>query len=265
MKFAYFKEEIQNNKLTFISPLLWKDPYETIFFEKNKIIKGDTFNLWCICSAYDSVSNEESAWLRSNFNNVSNDVNDKIIRVSYSFDKLCQVLENISNYSKNQVEFYISIIDYSQSKDTLIKKKGMLINSIDDYLNLLSLKRKAFFYENELRLFAVTKTPAFNNKTNVEIDDIFKANYNVNCSCSLSDAIFSVTMPPMEPFKRTDARFSEYAKFQDLYNLDLRIQLIKLIQDTRKIQQSRLYTNETDTKWIGNLVNNYSKSGKIII
>ncbi len=273
IRFRYFKNEILNNKLFFISPLLWKDPYETVFFENNMQIGNDKYNVWCICTTYESVFNEESAWKRSGVGLDICNTDDKIVRVSYHFDKFCELLEQISGFYQNKVEFYISIIDYSQSKDTLIKKNVSQIKSLDEYLNLLSLKRKAFFYEYEMRIFAVVKDKDFynnndkNSTRNCEdkVNELFEAELGNNSPLKLSDAVFSVTMPPLEPFKRTDVRFEIYDKLQDLDNLDLRVQLKKLFSTPRIVQQSRLYTSNQDSSWVGKIMKNYKQHGEVKI
>lgn len=237
MPFSRFKQDVENNTLTFISPLKWRDPFENVFYNPTQMIQGYTLDIRCICTTYDHVENEESAWARST------DVDDKLIRVTYRFDELCTVLEKAAQ--EEDCQFYFSVVDYSQSKDNLVAGNAPSYQTIDDYLNVLSLKRKAFSYENELRIFAVYK-----KNVDMGIKPIGL------CPDAYSKILDSVTMPPMEPFLREDLRFNIYDKLQDLENLQLRKSLLTLNPGVR-ICQSRLYSqNNVNTSWIKNIVNN---------
>ncbi len=235
MPFLRFKQDVENGCLSFLSPLKWRDPFENVFYAPHQIIGGATFDVRCICTTFDRVENEESAWARSG----SSD--DKQIRVTYKFDKLCRVLEQAAQ--EVGCKFYFSVVDYSQSKDNLIAANAQVYQTIDEYLNVLSLKRKAFSYENEIRIFAVF---------NKQVQNIVSVSV---CANAYNDIVDCVTMPPLEPFLRDDPRFSIYDRLQDLDNLQLRKDLLNLGVCTR-IWQSRLYSQiKGESEWINKIAN----------
>lgn len=146
--------DIQMHKLSFISPCLWADPFEQLFFrEEGVVIGGATYYIRCICFTYDWIESEEAAWNRS-------DDSQEVVRVEYNFEKLCDYLISFKEY-----KFYFSVMDYSMPRADIIKlsngfkTKRWFPSSLDEYLNVMSLKRKAFSYENEIRLFMVSNKP----------------------------------------------------------------------------------------------------------
>ena len=222
ISFSHFKTDITKRNLTFVSPSLWFDPYETVFFDKNLVIGEKHVKIMCICATYDYVDGEEAAWKRND------DKKDKAIRVSFRFEETCKVLSDIGKM--NNCVFYISIVDYSSSKDILIKKNKPVYTSIDDYIRMMSFKRKAFAYENEIRLFAVSDN--FGTPDNTVSFKLREKDYD--------NIIEKITLPPLNPFLREDERFKLYKKMQDNENLQLRTQLKHLLPNTM-INQSQLY------------------------
>lgn len=219
---SYFKSDIDKNQITFVSPILWFDPFENVFYDERLVIGNKNVDIRCICATYDYVDGEESAWRRS-----EDCKNDKTIRISLNYEKTCEILEKLG--TNNNCDFYISIVDYSQSKDNLIKKNTPLYKTVADYIKVMSFKRKAFAYENELRIFAVSDK--FNQK------EVFPFPLKSDDYISM---IEKVTLPPLNPYKRKDARFKIYEKIQDDENLDLKTELQKILPK-EKINQSRLY------------------------
>ncbi len=149
MTASHFLSDLNSQQLTFISPKLWNDPFERLFYIDDGIeIGGIKYYIRCICLTYDWIESEETAWNRGLGGHA-------MVRVEYDFQKLCDVLEMQSNF-----DFYFSVVDYSLPRRDIIQLSRLYqVNSLQDYLNLLSLKRKAFVYENEVRLFMVSKSP----------------------------------------------------------------------------------------------------------
>lgn len=240
IKFSLFRDSINGKYISFVSPYKWYDPYETLFYDPNVKIGNDNYKVSCMCCCYDDVESEESAWGRSNLEQTTN---NKIIKVSYNMDALCDIMENFAN-NNNQIDFYISIVDYSQSKTQLIpSNKHATYSCIDEYINIMSLKRKAFAYENELRIFAVAgpnyKSSFFDN------EGIFKASL-----CCPIKAIEKITLPPLKPILRNEPEFDIYSKLQDVQNFELRKDLMQLLPGVQ-INQSRLYQlGSQSSKWI---------------
>jgi hypothetical protein len=135
---------------------------------------------------------------------------------------------------ENTCQFYLSVADYSQSKDNmLVSNIKTMYSSIEKYIKLMSLKRKAFAYENELRIFAVfegIKQPL----NNVES---FKL-----CSKKYSEIINHITLPPLQPNKSIIKVF-DYDKLQEAKNAPIK----KMLEESLpivKIQESRLYSKK---------------------
>ena len=216
-------EDILDNKITFVSPTMWDDPFEGMFYNKELKIDKKLLDIRCICTTYDCVYNEEAAWNRANNK-------ENTVRVSYKFKEFCEMLSEIGQ--QNVCRFFLSVADYSQSKD------NMLVSNIKDeysaigkYIKLMSLKRKAFAYENELRIFAVFE------KAERPLNDIesFKL-----CSKNYSEVINHITLPPLKPNKSIN-KFFDYDKLQEAKNAPIKKKL-KDYLPTVKIQESRLYS-----------------------
>lgn len=225
--FSYLKSDIENNKITFISPLLWDDPFENVFYDENLTINGKKVDIRCICATYDYVDGEEAAWKR-----VENNKDVRTVRVSLNYDKTCELLEQIGN--NNNCDFYISVVDYSQSKDSLIKKNTPQYNTVSDYIKIMSLKRKAYAYENELRIFAVSESFEQESQNS---NEVFSFSLKPN---DYNSIIEKVTLPPLSPLKRNDPQFKQYSTIQNKENMSLRQELQKYLPNS-KICQSHLY------------------------
>ena len=196
--------DLQNSTLSFLSPKLWKDPFERTFYDDNLTINNRHYDIRCICTTYDYVENEEAEWNRSN-------KKIDMVRVSFCFDKFCELLDGIGK--KEKCVFYISIADYSQSKDNLIKSNTPKYASIEEYIKVMSLKRKAFSYENEMRIFAVFEEP------NLPKNDVVPFNIN-----DYKSIINNVTLPPLNSTNNT-----------------MKGKLTSLLPDS-KVQESGLYS-----------------------
>lgn len=241
IKFTHFRDSLKNGnmELVFASPYKWNDPYETMYYEPNVKIGADTFNIACMCCCYDDVESEESAWNR---NNLPANVDEKTIKVSFNMDSLCDVLEQYASQNPG-ISLYFSIVDYSQSKSQLIpKNKPSSYSSIGDYISIMSLKRKAFAYENELRIFAVSE----NTQPFFSSDGLFKVSVPVASPSLLA----KVTLPPMSPILPKDPRFVVYPELQDIENYDLRLEIERILPGVQ-INQSQLYNMKKSlSSWI---------------
>ena len=253
LKFSRFEESIDtlNNKfnIAFLSPYKWFDPYETLFYEPNLRIGNDSYQIACICCCYDDVESEESAWNRTK---LTQNTDEKIVKLSFSLDGLCDSFEKYAvqtNQENNMdLNFYFSVVDYSQSKTQMItSNKPIFYKNVDEYINIMSLKRKAFAYENELRVFVVAKNS----------HDFFDKNGAVSISTPLTTLpLLKVTLPPKSPVLRTTPEYCLYSKLQDLENYALRCKIKKHFPNV-SIYQSRLYQIGNNTsQWINTFVSN---------
>lgn len=218
--------EMMNGKMRFESPFRWTDPFEYLFYESDIKIGNKTYSVACCCFTLDSSSNEESLW-KVHSNNSQN-ANDTIIRVAMKLDVLCKTLAK----SNPDYTFYVSDVDYSMSREQILnlhtKRQGKY-KSIDEYITDLTIKRRAFKFENELRIFAVKEGI-------IQFKDFF-CMINIKFTKSL---ITSVTLPPLDPKNNKN----NYSKQQEQESNKLKHLLKVKIKYKNKIYQSRLYDIE---------------------
>ncbi len=251
MKFKHLKKMIEgpingdfNFKLSFISPYLWDDPCESVFYKPAIQIQNEWYNILCICTTLEPTENEESAWRRAQR---SNDTDEKTVRVAFDFSAFCQTLEKIAS-KEGDLSFYLSLADYSESRDFF--KKNKPYSTLDEYIELMSKKRKAFAYENEMRIFAVRKIKSSDCETQEETKD-----FDIDLSEDERNILFKdITLPPYPPIPKKNPQSHFYHKIQDYDNLDLRIGIEDLSFPNTKIKQSRLYELKSDNSFAKSLV-----------
>ena len=256
-KYKYFNQSITAKNgtydvsLTFVSPFKWDDPCESVFYQPNINIGGKYYDVKCICTTLEPTEGEEAAWKR---NESSYIIDDKTIRVAYGFMPFCELLEQIGN--ENGVFFYLSMADYSESRDYFKMNQNKMYNSIDDYICDLSKKRKAFAYENEMRVFVVREVQ---NSTN-NIDDMVTFLTNIGQK-KVHNLFLNVTLPPLKPFPYNSPQKCIYGRMQDIENFELRIQLLNLCGSTlfqnKNLRQCHLYEINGSSTFATSLVNLY--------
>ena len=217
MPFSRLYTELERKTMTFISPELWTDPFEKAF---NTSSKG--FNLKCLCFTFNGSLGEEWAWKA--FSN-----SEQLVRIEILFEKLVDALSVASSQNGNKWDFYISVCDYSLDKRSIISiinqnKKAAKTNNILDCLNMMSIKRKAFSYEKEIRVFAVPKDN--NTESTLQIKKVDYKNF-----------ITRVLLEPLEPFQ-DDLRTKFYSQLQLIHNAGIKEYFTK---QKIKVQQSHLY------------------------
>lgn len=254
MKCRYFLDSINRSsgkltfKLTFVTPDKWDDPCESFFYNSNIVINNKQCNLACYSTTLESTENEESAWKRGENNSIVSP-GDKTIRVSFDFMTLCKAL---NNYAKDKdIRFYLSMCDYSESRSFFTSKNNTAVISDEtDYILLMSKKRKAFSYENEMRIFAI------GNDVNIK-EGLFQVELDIT-NLQITSLIPIVTLPPYPVIPREDPFATAYANIQDMSNFPLRA-AIKKQHKNIDIQQCRLYQTggSYNTKLIQALSNIY--------
>ena len=251
--FKYFKDSLKKLddgnyevSLTFISPDLWSDPCEYAFYEHNKTINNDSYDIFCICTTLEPTEGEEVAWKRYERDNSTD---KKTIRVGYRFEPFYKFLDKLAKESKEDISFYLSMADYSQSRDYFKKNLTKAYSSLDEYINDCSKKRKAFANENEMRIFLVKKN-CFKKTANNTMELKTKMS-----PIDVKNLFHSFALPPYPPFPKSSPKCFYYGKIQDLDNFDLRIELKNLFDFD--IIQSRLYETKPDTEYVKKLVAEY--------
>lgn len=221
MPFSRLYTELEKKTLTFVSPLKWKDPFEKAFLELN-----NGLNVKCICSTYNRSIGEEWAWQAYS-------CDEPIIRIGLQFDKFLSVLSNITKKKGNKWKFYISVCDYSLNKEDILSlkasvKKNKTLLSNDEFLSLMSIKRKAFATEKEIRVFAIT------DGNNSEPITVFK-------KVDYKNFLSSILLEPLTPYD-DETRQKQHSKLQEIMNNGIRRYLEKEKGvDKKMIQQSHVY------------------------
>jgi hypothetical protein len=226
MPLSRFVNAVQSKKFTFLSPLLWLDPFETLLYKPMVQIDQETYHINACCFAGNDIQNEEGFW-----NIWGNGSNEPIVRVTYDMSKLLRALSTQAN---ENIVFYLGAIKYLTRHEILQKSKNgsnKTYSSISDYLSDCLLKRDAYSYEIELRLFAVTC--GGRGKDILDVDEI---DYTTGI-------VTDVTMPPLEPLGNSHPSLCMYKCMQDCVNLNVK-QKIERLNLCCDIKQSALYCTD---------------------
>ena len=192
-----FVQSVDNGVLVFVSPETWYDPFEQLYFGIDCSSRGYTNeDIACMCVSEKSSTNEDASW------KVYAGSNNKSVRISYEQDKLLQLLEDYAE--RNGFEVYIGKVDYSFEKRKIESLHLMSSPHYKDYfpdlmtrehyLSLMLLKRMAFSYENEVRLFMVK------NKIPFDSNNLLK----ISCDYRGLGIISNVMLSPYPPVRDKD-------------------------------------------------------------
>ncbi len=222
--------ETSRGQLRFDVPKRWSDPFEKLFY-KNPIKIGEKdYYVVCLCFICDVNDGEESLWhVHGNIkNNGSIPINHTVVRASFNIQELCKKLSK----ANPDISFFFATIDYSLSRDQILqryqKRKKTPYNSINEFIDDMLVKRKAFSYEHEVRLFAVSEKPFV-------IDEDKFCILNLKNSKSV---ISKITLPPIPITAPSNSQ---------TYHEDLEKQRLKYSWELHNnncnmpIRQSRLY------------------------
>ena len=217
LPFKRLKSQLQHGylKLSFVSPMCWADPFERLYFDMDYSKFGFSLpSVRCFCVSEDSATTygADAMWLAYGV------PDDKVIRVTFKSKNILYALDKYAQ--DNDCQIVLSRMDYEYSRKKLEDHKpleayGHREISIDDYLLLLSLKRKAFSYEQEIRFFLISKKEMSSYITYVEVP-------------SSTDVIKKITIAPVRPFSFGDPRKDVYEKYCKLENKTYRDALKKL-------------------------------------
>lgn len=151
--------EKEPSQIGFVSPDSWYDPYETKFLNTDySMLNGyKQPKIYCFCSRMDNL-NEEASW------KIYKKENEPLLRLSIrTFDFLFSLDEFAR---KHMCDLYFSKVDYKLKRkeiDGLYLPSSPYYHEYFDnfndkqYVRVMSLKRWAFKYENEYRIFVIPK------------------------------------------------------------------------------------------------------------
>lgn len=225
---------VESNTLEFVSPILWPDPFEFRFFNTDysayNYIRPE---IACMCTTENTRENEDAAW-KIYINNQK----DKGLRVKLNITKLLSQLNKLA--IENNFYIYIGKINYDFERDEIEKlhteKNPFFKNQFfthpftdDNYLTLMSLKRKSFHYENETRIFLVKKKELYDTNKVV-----------VPLKMDIKEVIESVVIAPLPPFEYSDPRKEEYDKMYEIERRSFYKRIKELLPSCR-VYSSLLY------------------------
>lgn len=151
--------EKKKHQIGFVSPEKWQDPYEIKYLNTDyTALNGyKQPKVFCFCARMDNL-NEEASW------KIYKKENEPLLRLSIN---TLRFLLNIDSFAKaNMCDVYFSKVDYKLKRteiDELYLPSSSyyheFFDDFDDkkYVKVMSLKRRAFKYENEYRIFIVPK------------------------------------------------------------------------------------------------------------
>lgn len=152
---------LENNShlLGFVSPESWYDPYETKYLNTDYTALNGYRQpkIYCFCARMDNL-NEEASW------KIYKKENEPLLRMSI---RTIDLLLAIDQFAKeNDCDVYFSKVDYRLKRKEIDELylpsspyHSEFFNNLDDkqYVRIMSLKRWAFNYENEYRIFIIPR------------------------------------------------------------------------------------------------------------
>ena len=223
---------LREKEMAFVSPNLWNDPYETKYLETDYSAFNYKQPPIFACCLRNTNENEEASW------KIYSD-GQPIVRVSFRVLNFCQDLH--SYCATNRCNPYWSKVEYSLTR----REINGLCNPSDEnyqrffsnfceesYIRLMSLKRKAFSYENEHRFFIV---PTKDSPSTLLKDKMIKIPISIDC-------ITRVTLCPMD--RLTDNTINSLLK-KASYDSQFKVikDTIRSIQPNIPVYKSTLYTS----------------------
>ena len=147
------------HQIGFVSPEKWYDPYEIKFLNTDyTALNGyKQPKIYCFCARMDN-RNEEASW------KIYKKENEPLLRMSI---RTIDFLLSLDKFAKeHECDLYFSKVDYRLKKkeiDELYLPSSPyyhdFFDDFDDkrYVKVMSLKRWAFGYENEYRIFVIPR------------------------------------------------------------------------------------------------------------
>jgi hypothetical protein len=172
--FNTIEEVLKNKELVFLYPGLWENPLEKIYLETDYSALGFKQTKIYSLSFIAGDDNEDTEWkmYASNYR--------KTVRCQVNTELLLEILSAFA--AKNNLQVYAGNVNYEYSKEeiqTLHLTKGKHYDrffkdfTLEKYLQLLLLKPKTLYWQNELRIFLVPKSHKqyFRDKLKVSISE----------------------------------------------------------------------------------------------
>lgn len=157
---SYLQKDL-NDKVTFVSPIRWMDSYERRFFDLGYTSLSHPFSapdVYCMCLTAKQAKNEDAMW------RMYTKPGEVMVNVFYKINNLLNQLDSAA--IRDHFKVFIGKVKYLDKKSIIkIRPSAITGFGLADYLNLLTIKRIAFDYENEVRLFVVKDRGSFKGTT----------------------------------------------------------------------------------------------------
>lgn len=190
---------LHSGRMTYVEPSHWYDPFEKLFYEADYSILGfDKPKVYCSC--FTRKPTNEAAWIM--YSHFRKGLASRSAKLELDPIVYYDFLESYGELTNSQI--YISNVDYSLSEKTIKKlhlkssekhDKYFKDFSLEKFIKLLLIKRKAFEYEHEIRIFIV-----MDNKPDIcpcgnirEVSDKIILEYDISL---LSALIKSILISP---------------------------------------------------------------------
>ncbi len=153
IRYARAKDIIESKKISFADPRTWEDPFEKRFACGDyKSLGFAPKELACMCVTTEHGENEAAFWRM-----FDPDGKHDLVQLTLDFSILLKALNYFAK--KNNATIYVKPCDYTYtSEDLKSSGKGSFLKDRkkfddEDFIELMSLKRRAFASEKELRFF----------------------------------------------------------------------------------------------------------------
>ena len=232
-----FLSNLNENNLAFVAPDTWNDPYERRFLNVYFSALGfEPFPFYCMCLSQNFHENEEASWKM-----YSDNINDKAVQLTFYTEEL---LKELDTYAKNNdCTVFIGKVSYQFSTNELKRLhqetcKGNALYfpkdfKVENYINLFLLKRPAFAYENEIRIFIVKEQSKKEDELILKIPMNFTKNHKL---------LKRIRLSPYPVFKYDDPRKEIYKELQTVESNCIKKQIKSFLENVR-IVQSSLYVD----------------------
>lgn len=238
---SYLKKDVTSGSLAFADPRNWDDILEFRYLDceygKGRFKERQVA---CLCLSKKADENQAASWVfrkqksRKHFAQIKLDLDG--------------LTESVRKWAEEHgYDFFCKNVQY-MDVDSLnaVPENAPLLSefTVEDYVNLLTIKRRAFKFEDEIRLFIVGDDLPFNAAESPR-------HMFVDLGSQFKDFIKNVKLQPIDAEKLRSESYETSNK--DVEKEQLRKFLVKHIgkraEDNRFIVRSRLYEYGPKCKW----------------
>lgn len=175
----------------FANPSTWKDPFESRFLRAQYVDGTNTIQTFPLvnkifCCCFTPVRTMEPQWKMYSTKKSANNV----VRLTIEKEKFIEELKLLCQEG-NRV--FIGKVEYQATKiiEGSVHKNPFFmncfdLNSFDTQIRLMLLKRNAYMYENEIRIFIIPP----------KVDGIDSKGFKFKYKCSSTKMISRITLGP---------------------------------------------------------------------